>query len=262
MISRRDFLVAGGAGCLLLSSTRLIAQDALQVVAYEQGDPTARPEPAVFDPSFVNGLIDAPRAAGLNIPDPLTDFASALVAETTQFNGMDRWKDEKEVTDMLTLFGCPFKYSNGSYVAFCAAGIGYCAALAFAKATTQGTDTATLRAMLPFVDLFNYYPSPGVLNMSEVARGKSRWVDRGTTPQRGWLVVYDWSGSFDPLKTSHTGILISADKSSLRTFEFNTGSNDHPEGGAIGFKTRNRDQTVKGYINTSTKKIKSVPQAQ
>lgn len=261
MPTRRKFVALSGLGAaaLALPSRQLQAQESLRIVAYEQGDPQGDVEPVVLDPEFVSQIIDGPPRIAFNIPDPLPDFAAALMDVAKTYDGMDRWKNEKEVTAMLALFGCPFKDKNGAYVAFCGAGIGYCAALAFAKARNLPSDDASLRNLLHAVDFFNYYPSPGTLNMSQVARGKSRWVERTIKPEPGWLVIYDWSGSSDPEKTSHTGIVIGADGASLRTFEFNTGNKQHPGGGTIGYKTRNIDKTVKGYIKTNSRKISQVP---
>jgi hypothetical protein len=166
---------------------------------------------------------------------------------------MDRWNNEAKITEILGLFGLPFKYNDGTPVPFCAAGIGYSAAIAFAKASKLGTDKDTLQKMLPAVDYFDFYPSPGVLNMSQVARGKSRWIDRTdkSIPEQGWLVVYDWSGSNDPERTSHVGIILSADSRKLETLEFNTGNTAHPRGGTVAYKTRDYNDMVKGFIKTN-----------
>jgi hypothetical protein len=230
------------------------AEDELKAVSYEQGDPTAAVEPVVYSSSYVSQLLLGQGQLLAQIPDALPDFAGALIHEAHNFLGMDRWKNEAEITTILNLFGCPFKYGD-QYVAFCAAGIGYCAALAFAKMSNIGTDNTSLRKVIPTIDFYNYYPSPAVLDMSLVARGKSRWVDasKRPKPKRGWLVVYDWSGSKAPETVSHAGIVLSAKNGFLETLEFNTGSKEHPEGGAIRIREdRKYDKTIKGFIKTDT----------
>lgn len=262
MPTRREFVASSafGTAALSLSLHQVSAQQSLKIIGYEQGDPNGDIEPVVFDRDYVSAIVDGPPSIAFNIPDPLPDFAGALIDLAKTFDGMDRWKNQEEITTMLDLFGCPFKYQNGAYVAFCAAGVGYCAALAFARAQKLPTDNNSLRNILHAVDFYNYYPSPGTLNMSQVARGKSRWAERTVKPEAGWLVIYDWSGSSDPEKTSHTGIVVSADATSLRTFEFNTGNKAHPSGGTIGYKSRNIDGTVKGYVKTNSRKINPIPE--
>lgn len=259
MFTRRQFVSTGvlGFAAISLTTVTATAQGASQTF-YEQGDPEGELKTIAFDPEYVSSLINVPRPA-FKIPDPLPDFGSALIEAAKAYNDMDRWNNQSEVTAMLGLFGCPFKDNNGHYLAFCAAGVGYCAALAFAKATNRPTDINTLRDLLPIVDIWNYYPSPGMLNMSEVARGKSRWVERSVTSKPGWLVIFDWSASDNPERTSHTGIVLGSNGENLNTFEFNTGNSAHPEGGTIGYKTCKLDKTVKGYINTSSRSIRPSP---
>lgn len=264
MLSRRDLLestLALAAASVMASSKQASAEDLVSIVGYEQGDPTATADPVVYNPEIVAQLISPISAKAFTIPDPIPDFPARLLSVASEFNNMDRWKNPDVVTKMLNLFGCPYQYDNGKYVAFCAAGIGYCATLVFARAAKLPTDNTTLRRLLPAVDFFNYYPSPGVLNMSRVARGKSRWIapHGKETPPPGALVIYDWSGSANPDTVSHTGILVSVDGDQLHTFEFNTTNSEHKDGGVIRPNRRNYDKTVKGFVVTATRKIAPLP---
>ena len=64
-----------------------------------------------------------------------------------------------------------------------------------------------------------------------------------------------------PEFVSHTGILVSATADTLDTFEFNTTSPAHKEGGAISYKTRAYDKTVKGFVVLTTRSIHQFPDA-
>lgn len=259
MLSRRNFLRASlmGVSSIALLPTSLCAQVSLSVIGFEKGDPSASEDPVVYDPEIVSQLLSPISAKSFSTIDPIPDFPAQLLSVAREFDGMDRWKNPDAITKMLNLFGCPFKDSKGNYVAFCAAGLGYCSALAFARSANLPTDNVTLRRILPTVDFFNYYPSPGVLNMSQVARGKSRWIPAHSdaTPTPGSLVIYDWNESVNPKSVSHTGILVSIDGDRLNTFEFNTTSKEHPTGGVIRPNTRDYNKTVKGFVITTTRKI-------
>ena len=203
MLSRRSLIKYSALGLVSSAALRwskLAAEETLGVIGYEQGDPDATLDPVVYDADIVAELISPISTKGFVTIDPIPDFLAKLVAVATEFDGKNRYDDPEVVATMLNLFGCPFKYSNGQYVAFCAAGIGYCAALAFARSAKLKTDNGTLRQILPTIDFFNYYPSPGVLNMSQVARGKSRWIapHSNTTAAKGSLVIFDWHANSDP----------------------------------------------------------------
>lgn len=282
MPNRRAVLAgfAAGAAALTLPSSRTRAQRALEIVAYDQCDPGGEIEPVVLDQDYVSGLITPTgmRAQAV-IPDPLPDFASALIDVAVQFDKKNRWNDEEDITAMLDLFGMPFTSGcpgncrpgdpncpECTYVSFCAAGIGYCAVLAFAKASNSPTDRGTLRDLLRMVNLYDFFPSPSVPDMYNVAYaarlwpGRQRWVPRengkeNIAPKAGWLVVYDWNKNENP---NHIGIVLDSNMNSktLTTFEFNVSDNQH-KAGTIHHCTRNIDQTVMGYIDTTSQPVSS-----
>ena len=229
-------------------------QSRADVIAFEQGDPEGPIEEISYDSNLVANLISPLRVQNV-IPDPIEDFSSALISVAKRFVGYNREDNESEITQMLQLFGIPFR-SGSKYTAYCAAGIGYCAVLALAKASHAKTDVATLQRLLPVLDYYNYYPSPAVLSMSRVARGKSRWVEARTAkskpvPTAGSLIVYDWSGSEDAEVTSHTGIVLAANGIAIDTLEFNTGDGKH-KSGAVALKTRPYGKNVKGFVMTAS----------
>ncbi|MGH7121717.1 MAG: CHAP domain-containing protein [Acetobacteraceae bacterium] len=274
MPKRRALLagLAAGTAALALPDRKSLAQSCSKVVAWEQDGPGGDIEPVAFDPYRVAALFP-PLKPNINLPDPLPDFATALVDTAHAFDGLDRWteKGQAAITAMLGLFwmgftvccpdhcrpsraGCP---KGCQYNSFCAAGVAYSAALAFAKANRAGTDVRTLRKYLRVVKLYNFYPSPSVPDMQEVAygtriwpSGRRLWQSTGATPKAGWLVVYHLHAPAD-----HVGIVLDAKAGALDTFEFNVGNPEHKGGGTIHHCTRPIDHTVMGYIDTTTRPV-------
>ena len=136
MYSRRSFLAASAKCKLALTtdaSTLGSAQTSLPVLGEEQGDPQATPDPVSYDPDIVAQLIWPVSAKSFSIVDSVSDFPAQLIAVAETFNGNDRLNSHVTIAKMLNLFGCPFE-ENGHPLAFCAAGIGYCSTLVFARA--------------------------------------------------------------------------------------------------------------------------------
>ena len=85
-------------------------------MGFEQGDPGDK-DPVFYDPDYVSELLST-ATIQFQIPDPIPDFPTTLVNTANDFVGKDRWKNEREITAMLSLFGCPFKHpQTGKYQA-------------------------------------------------------------------------------------------------------------------------------------------------
>ena len=220
----------------------------------QKGDDQAAYETLHVDPSKIYALV-SPTRAGYQKRDP--NFAALFTATAVALDNKSRTTDRPLISDMLELFQLPFENSPHDPVPFCAAGLSYIAAVAYlgfwkkdpefwAKNKTQSW--SLLRDALHEIDRYHFFPSPSVWDMYYVALGKRRWVPKtARSPQKGWLVVYDFGGGAD-----HVGLVLSATAHGLHTFECNTSgtiNGSQQDGGVITERDRTLDH-VKGFIRT------------
>lgn len=170
-----------------------------------------------------------------------------------------------KVKAFLALYGLPFRYGNGSFVPYCAAGVGFSAARAHRRLAwpkDHPTDSGhadveeflALRESLPDVtrDFTMTHPSTIVMMNAAKARkypnGQSYWVPRGQRPKQGWLVFFNWVHGRNP---QHVAIVDSVNGAGTRlnTVEFNTSRDNPSNGGKVVAKTRPVGYVV-GYIRT------------
>ena len=174
-----------------------------------------------------------------------------------QMVGSTRQGTPSRIAEMLALYQLPMKDRSG-FVPFCAAGVGFSAALAYANLTgkTHGADRLrTLRSLLADIEhWYSLLPTvSGMGDMRLVEMGKRRWVDARPdkpVPHRGWIVLFAWS---NPDKPDHCGIVMDASSHQLHTLEFNTSgtvNGSQINGGAVLKKHRAFDQKVMGFIAT------------
>jgi hypothetical protein len=179
---------------------------------------------------------------------------------------VSRAKTPEKVTSFLALYGLPYKYPNGSFVPYCAAGVGFAAARAHRRLSwpvdhptdpghaDPGDDSGALRDSLADVtrDFCKTHPSTIFMMNAAKARkypnGESYWVPRGQRPQQGWLVFFNWSHGSMP---QHVAIVDSVNSAGtvLSTVEFNTSKDNPSNGGNVAAKTRAVGFVV-GYIRT------------
>lgn len=157
-----------------------------------------------------------------------------------------------KVKAFLALYGLGFRYPDGQFIPYCAAGVGFAAAQAhyrLAQRRDPGTDLRILRGEL--ADLTRDYTKthPATRVMMSAARARGNWVSHTERPQPGWLVFYNWSGS--KAFPQHVGIVesVGSDGRILRTVEFNTSDDNPSNGGRVERKTRSV-RYVMGYIRT------------
>jgi hypothetical protein len=163
-----------------------------------------------------------------------------------------------KVKAFLSLYGLPFRYTDtGTFVPYCAAGVGYAAARAhdrLSRGRDLGDDYVQLRDSLPDVtrDYCKTHPSTNAMIQSARARthanGEAFWASPNERPQQGWLVFFNWSGG---QKAQHVGIVdsIVSEGRVLKTVEFNTSRDDPSNGGRVEPKTRSVRYVI-GYIRT------------
>lgn len=265
-MDRRSILTAALAASGALAARAAHAYDRWDedptlsdVLETQRGDPEIPSETVKFNPYRIQAFSAQSRAA---FEPRLPNFASTYLSTAQEFLGVSRQSNRRQVSDFLEVFDLPFQI-NGKPLAFCASGLSYVAALAYARART-GKRAFNRQSVFPAlqtsfgdIDHHHFYPTPSVKDMYYVALGKRRWVPRrlGKLPKPGWLVIYDWSknGGAD-----HVGLVERVGPDGLHTIEFNTSGkigNSQINGGTVSRKTRALNETVKGYIRTDIKSV-------
>jgi hypothetical protein len=235
--------VTGGAWALAAA-----AEPSTDVVEQQRGDMDARYESLHVDRAAILELTAG--SLGAQFEPRAKNFVEMVKKTTQEFVGRTRENSRESIAQMLRLFDLPFEYGTGEPVPFCASGLAYVAALAYAREWGRHkTDISTLRGVLPEIDHYHFFPSSSVWHMYEVAQAKNRWFayTAGTMPQAGWVVVYDFGKGAD-----HVGLVLSADQGGMQTFECNTSGvvdGNQRNGGVIALRTRTWAH-VKGFIRT------------
>ena len=222
----------------------------------QKGDPDLPYEKVTFDPDSIRRLATHPGKATFETWDP--HLSTKMISTARTFLGYSRTSNADQITEFLALFGLPFRDANG-YVAFCAAGLSFCALMAYANVARPGYDkTASLdlfRKLGPDLEHYYFYPTVSCVDMYHIAAGKRRWVDHKTSPtvipSAGWIVLYDWSHRGMP---DHCGIVQHATKSKLFTVEFNTvpDTGNQRNGGTVAERTRGYE-FVHGFVVTDSR---------
>jgi hypothetical protein len=151
----------------------------------------------------------------------------------------------------------PYKVGS-EYNAFCAAGLAFAAASAYADLLALQSDQYNRKKiyqdLMPDLDHWYYYPSASCLDMYFVAKGKRRWREPTSAnkpvPHKGWIVLYDWSKTG---RADHCGVILDASQDRIHTVEFNTSgqvNGSQVDGGGVFEKYRPYNGQVKGFIMT------------
>jgi hypothetical protein len=256
MPTRREMIASTLGALVALPGRALVQTPAVTSVTEEQkGDPDLSYETVTFDPEAIRQLSDlASRKATFERWE--SRLPGAMLASARGLIGNSRTRTPERISEFLELFGLGLKDDKGNYVAFCAAGISYCALAAYANAIKPNypidKKREVLRSFAAEIEHYYFYPTVSCRDMSLIAQGKRRWVDRkakpDVIPKPGWIVLFDWDKRGTP---DHCGIVQNATKQSLFTVEFNTSPDDGSQrnGGAVASKTRNYDR-VAGFVVT------------
>jgi len=229
-------------------SLRARTEDSGVVHELQRGDPDASYEGIDVDKAAIRELTDPSRATFEPRSD---DFLKMMAATSAEFVGATRANAHDKIAQMLELFDLPFQdQTSGKVIPFCASGLAYITALAYLRLWKHDVNLSRLRGALAEIDHYHFFPSPSVWDMFNVALGKHSWVPANpqtTLPKPGWVVIYDFGKGAD-----HVGLVLSADKYQLHTFECNTSGKvdgSQQNGGVIA--NRDRDwKHVKGFIRT------------
>jgi hypothetical protein len=255
ILTRRSFLRIGGIA--VWKSRSLLAQTTSSGIVTEdqKGDPDASYEQVRFDRDVLDDLISG---GGKATFEPWkSSFSAKMLGNARKLIGCSRDTSPDQIARFLSLFGLPYKDSTG-YLAFCAAGIGFCAATAYADllglTPRQSDYVVRIRQLLPDIEHWYYYPTVSCNDIYHIALGKHRWVankvDGSVIPKRGWIVLFDWNNTGRP---DHCGIVSGTTKEKILTVEFNTsgeaGGNQR-NGGVVSEKARDYNRYVKGFVVT------------
>ena len=229
------------------------ALDANTVTERQKGDPDASYETVTFDPASIRSLVSGSGKAVFERWEP--NLPLAMIATARTFLGKSRETSPDDISDFLRLFKLPLKNEKG-YVAFCAAGVSFCALLAYVNALSISyeptTQAKTFRKYMPDLENYYFYPTVSCVDMYHIAAGKHRWIDYKPStviPRPGWIVLYDWASSGTP---DHCGLVFRASAQKLFTVEFNTSGKaggSQRDGGTVSEKERDYTH-VKGFVVT------------
>jgi hypothetical protein len=257
MLTRRDLLKIGGIALAARTGAQ-VAQSPTDGATTEQqkGDPDTSYEHITFNRTQLNDLVSNEKKAVFEPPKRY--FSEALLENAQKFVGCSRATSPGQIQEFLRLYGLPFQDASG-YIAFCAAGIGYCAAMAYAELLgiiyKESDRLARFRALLRDIEHWYYYPTVSCIDIFYIAAGKHRWVDHtaqnSPLPKPGWIVLFDRTKSG---RADHCGIVSRATREKLFTVEFNTSGTaggSQRNGGVVAEREREYGDYVKGYVVTS-----------
>jgi hypothetical protein len=253
MLTRRELLRSAASGIVAAQTPGLMQTPALETER-QKGDPEDQYETVTYDPAQIAALS---RMSGRAIFEPWQRaLPGGMLTRARTFIGNSRVKTPGQIAEFLKLFRLDLKDANGAYVAYCAAGISYCAILAFAEAAGKPLlgqqKLTTLRTLAADVDHYYFYPTVSCRDMMNIAEGRRRWISRrsqpSVLPKPGWIVLFDWERSGNP---NHCGIVQNATASRVFTVEFNTSvtTGDQRNGGVVAAKEREYDYVL-GFIAT------------
>jgi hypothetical protein len=219
----------------------------------QRGDPGDSDEYVTFSPSAIQNIVSKSGKAIFEAWDE--NLPASMIATTRQFVGRSRKTNPQEISQFLDLFNLPPKTEKGD-VPFCAAGLSYCGLLTYFNHLNGHSGLSMtperLRALMPDLEHYYFYPTVSCVDMYHIAAGKRKWrphdMNSTTLPKPGWLVLYDWNRRGTP---DHCGLVQQATKNILVTIEFNTsvGDGSQRNGGMIAEKTRTYDY-VTGFVIT------------
>lgn len=251
-MNRRDFLLTGasiGSGLLAACAQRPGPRLEPSVAEEHFGDPTLPGEAMVFDSTALEG--DLEEAAGIR--KPAEQVARRMVEIAGSHVGYSRAATPGQVEEYLALFRLPLRYlENNAYVPFCAAGVSYCACVAYKEVSPAAPTTANrlpqLQDMLSSIKAHYFLPSAACRHIVADAKSSDRraWREPSVAPKTGWLVFFDFKRNGKP---QHVGLIVQASGQTIRTVEFNTSNENNVNGGAVAYRDR-RLRDVLGYVAT------------
>ena len=256
MPTRRDVLVCA-ASAMVGMVVHPLAQGPAPALESERqkGDAEDAYETVTYDSARISTLSSL---SGRATFEPWQrGLPAAMLTTARTFIGSSRTTTPAQIAEFLQLFYLDLKDSNGVYVPYCAAGVSFCALMAFAQAAGKPLPPkqrlAPLRMLAADIDRYYFYPTVSCRDMMNIAEGRRRWISRkaqpAVIPKPGWIVLFDWERGANP---SHCGIVQNATDSKVFTVEFNTSvtaAGNQRNGGVVASKERAYDYIV-GFVQT------------
>lgn len=238
----------------ILSSAFASEPELGNIIEYQSGDPKLSYEPLNFNPFKIQKMFGPNKAS---FESRVDSFGDLLVGEAKKYVGINRKNNRNEIERFLALFDLPFESGNKPFP-FCAAGLSYVACTAYLKALGKKMDDVSLAALKSYlgdIDHHYFYPSPSVIDLMNVAKGKRRFISASDMTSMsklkpGSLVIFDWK---EKNNAAHVGIIksLNVDKKEIQTIEFNTSSTNQSDGGTVAERKRKLDKTITGFVNLS-----------
>jgi hypothetical protein len=254
MPTRRDLIVSA-ASALVGMTVHPSTQNPALESERQKGDPEDDYETVTYDPAQISTLSNMSGRA--TFESWQRGLPAAMLTTARTFIGHSRTTTPAQIAEFLQLFYLDLKDKKGVYVPYCAAGISFCALLAFAQAAGKPLPAkqklTVLRTLAADIDHYYFYPTVSCRDMMNIAEGRRRWISRNAQPRiipkTGWIVLFDWEKGGNP---SHCGIVQNATDSKVFTVEFNTSvtaAGNQRNGGVVAAKERQYDYIV-GFIST------------
>jgi hypothetical protein len=261
-MKRRDFIVSSSLALGFSQRTAFGADAVVDETVEEQqkGDPEARYEFIQYNPSAIRAMATREPNGRATFQKWDKELPQKLITVSERFLGSSRDTTPDQISEFLELFGLPFETERGP-LAFCAAGLSYCALSAFipppedpaAPAPQKAQRLHQFKQLMPDIDHYYFYPTVSCLDMFHIAAGRRRWISHKqkpkTQPKPGWVVLFDWSDSGN---ADHCGIVTGATDKVVSTIEFNTSGTaggSQRDGGTVSRKERSYKHTL-GFIVT------------
>lgn len=188
----------------------------------------------------------------------MTTWQDEFIETAKGYIGVDRQKNEYQISMFLALFDLPFQTVPGQPIPFCAAGVSWSACKAYCIINHIPFDpnnaVTVFKSVIGKVDFDHFKPSAscGVIRADAIQFNRYLTNQYTTTNNinilPGWLVMYNWDEEWNP---EHVGIVLDAEDV-LHTLEFNTSGTyegSQIDGGGVFLKTRNYDEVV-GFVKT------------
>jgi hypothetical protein len=166
---RRSFLIGVANTVGLITAGRASGQPVGDAPFLEEqrGDESLPYEQVRIDPQKISRIVNPDVRA--TFQPKSANFGEKLLQAASDFVGKSRANDADTIAQLLDLFDLPFKYSNDKYVPYCAAGLSFAAALAYARdlgvRITQDDTVSTIKQILPDLEHWYFYPTPSVWDL-------------------------------------------------------------------------------------------------
>jgi hypothetical protein len=243
-VSRRQVLRGGlltGAGVLWVPG--IASGQTSDSVQQEQqsGDPGAPPELALADEKKILEIFSI---VAFGVQKSAQDVCLRMLNVAGDYLGQSKYSNPAMVRDFFQVFGMNAGDQPDNFLAFCAAGLGYCAAKAYCEVSPSpfNPSQANIKNAISDINRQYFRPDPLVRVMQTDAVKRKTWISqsdiRENTIMPGWPIIFSWN--HDGV-ANHVGLVKQQDGLHFTTIEFNTRvstGGDQSQGGHVAIKDR------------------------